>query len=315
VDESARPPERLRGRAGDLALHQATRARTARGENYYDAVGVELQARGYPTGSVFNWRTPFPVLVLARIPPAWGRAILFTIGIAVVVLGYLWLSVESGRTTAAWGALLLLGGVLPCPVNGLTVMSELWAGALIALSVVCYGHRWPAAGKVTALLALFCRELAAPYWVVCIGLAIRYRQWREAVGLALGLFAYAAFYTWHLREVLPRIQPGAPTHAGSWIALGGLPFVLATVQMNGFLFFLPIATAAVYPVAAALGFASWTSLAGQRAGLTAGAYVAAFAVVGQPFNQYWGSVTAPLLCLRVARCPLALRALWQRATF
>jgi hypothetical protein len=255
------------------------------------------------------------VWAIARLPsPAWGRAILVAIGIGVVILGFGLLAAEGGRATAAWGAFLLLGGVLPCFVDGLAVMSELWAGALVALSVVCYGRRWPAAGQVAAVLALFVRELAAPYWVVCMGLAIRQRQWRDAGRLALGLLAYAAFYAWHAREVFARIQPGAAAHATSWIAFGGLPFVLTTVQMNGFLLFLPMAATAVYLVAAGLGFAGWTTLAGQRAGLTAAAYVVAFALVGQPFNQYWGSLIAPLLCLGVARCPLSLRDLWQRAS-
>src|SRR4029077_876671 len=110
-----------------------------------------------------------------------------------------------------------------------------------------------------------------------------------------------------------RIQPGDAAHAASWIAFGGLPFVLATVRMNGMLLILPIGATAVYLVAAALGFAGWTSAAGLRAGLTAAVYITAFAVVGQPFNQYWGSLIAPLLCLGVARCPLSLRDLWQRA--
>ena len=315
-DGSARPSgERPGGREGDIALHRATLARTAHGENYYDAVDAELRARRYPTRSLFNWRTPLPVWAIARMPsPAWGRAILVAIGIGVVVLGFGLLTAEGGRATAVWGAFVLLSGVLPCFVDGLAVMSELWAGALVALSVICYGRRWPATGSVTAVLALFVRELAAPYWVVCMGLAIRHRQWRDAGRLAVGLLAYAAFYAWHAREVLARIQPGAAAHAASWIAFGGPPFVLTTVHMNGLLFLVPMAATAVYLVAAALGFAGWTSPAGRRAGLTAAAYVVAFAVVGQPFNQYWGSLIAPLLCLGVARGPLSLRDLWRRAS-
>jgi len=299
---------------GDVALHQATLERTARGENYYDAVNVELRARRYPTRSIFNWRTPLPVWFMAHMPtPTWGRATLSAIGFAVVVLGFGLLAAESGRATAAWGAFLLLTGVLPCFVNGLAVMSELWAGALIALSVICYGWRWTAAGQATAVLALFFRELAAPYWVVCMGLAVRQRQWRDAGRLALGLVAYLAFYAWHAREVLARIQPGDAAHATSWIAFGGLPFVLTAVQMNGLLLLLPMGATVVYLVAAAIGFAGWRSPTAQRAGLTAAAYVAAFAVVGQSFNQYWGSIIAPLLCLGVAHGPLSLRDLWQRA--
>jgi hypothetical protein len=38
----------------------------------------------------------------------------------------------------------------------------------------------------------------------------------------------------------------------------------------------------------------------------AAACTAAFAVVGQNFNQYWGSLIAPLLCFGVARFPASL---------
>ena len=34
-----------------------------------------------------------------------------------------------------------------------------------------------------------------------------------------------------------------------------------------------------------------------------------FAVVGQPFNQYWGCLLAPLLALAAARCPWRMRDL------
>ena len=40
-----------------------------------------------------------------------------------------------------------------------------------------------------------------------------------------------------------------------------------------------------------------------------------FAVIGQSFNQYWGSLIAPLLCFGVARFPASLRDLWQVASF
>ena len=301
-------------RAGDLALHQATLARTVQGERYYDAVGVELRQRRYPTRSVFNWRTPLPVWLIARLPGlAWARAALAAIAISVMILASVLLARESGFPSAGWGACVLVSGLLPCLLDNLYVMSEIWSGALIALSVVCYGVRWTSAGQLTALLALLFRELAAPYYVVCVALAVWERRWRDVRRLGLGLAVYAAFYAMHVREVLARIHAGDAAHEASWVAFGGIPFVLATVQMNGVLLLLPQSVAAVYFVAAGVGFAGWTSPAGLRAGLTAAAYVVGFAVVGQPFNRYWGSLVAPLFCLGVARFPLSLRDLWRRA--
>ena len=42
---------------GDPALYRAEAERVDRGESYYDVLAEELPARGYPTRSVFNWRT------------------------------------------------------------------------------------------------------------------------------------------------------------------------------------------------------------------------------------------------------------------
>src|SRR4026209_2387691 len=56
----------------DQALHIATIARLHAGESYYVVVGDKLRRRGYPTASVFNWRTPALVRALA-FNPVLGR--------------------------------------------------------------------------------------------------------------------------------------------------------------------------------------------------------------------------------------------------
>jgi hypothetical protein len=100
--------------------------------------------------------------------------------------------------------------------------------------------------------------------------------------------------------------PNEVAHANGWLCLGGAPFVLAITQMNAYLLLLPQWVTALYLVAAMIGFASWNSPIGERMGLTAAAYLATFAFVGQPFNQYWGCMLAPMLCLGAARAPAAL---------
>ena len=52
---------------------------------------------------------------------------------------------------------------------------------------------------------------------------------------------------------------------------------------------------------------------GKRAGITVALFVIAFSFVGQSFNQYWGSMTAPLMCLGVARSLGTLKGLWKAA--
>ena len=86
----------------------------------------------------------------------------------------------------------------------------------------------------------------------------------------------------------PLIGPNDVAHTQGWVQFGGAGFVISTVQMNAYLLLLPQWVTAIYFALALLGFAGWTSQAGQRAGITAALYVVAFSFVGQSFNQYWG---------------------------
>jgi hypothetical protein len=76
--------------------------------------------------------------------------------------------------------------------------------------------------------------------------------------------------------------------------------------MNGYLLLLPQWVSAIYLPLAMLGFAGWNTTTGRRAGLTACAFVILFAFVGHSFNQYWGSLVAPLFTLGAAQAPTAL---------
>ena len=66
---------------------------------------------------------------------------------------------------------------------------------------------------------------------------------------------------------------------------------------------------------ALFGFAGWHSPSGQRAGIILAMYCLLFAVVGHDFNQYWGAMLTPALCLGFAQAPAALRDLWQAAGY
>ena len=62
-----------------------------------------------------------------------------------------------------------------------------------------------------------------------------------------------------------------------------------------------------------LGLAGWRTALGTRIGLSACMYVAAFSIVGQDFNRYWGFMIAPLFCFGIVRAPGALIDLWRAA--
>ena len=74
---------------GDVALYRAEADRIQAGEGYYQAIGTELCARGYPTRSVFNWRTPLPVWLLGKLPTVEsGKIILGGLALLLVLLGF-----------------------------------------------------------------------------------------------------------------------------------------------------------------------------------------------------------------------------------
>ena len=304
--------DRPREGRNDVDLYQAEVDRIAAGEGYYAAAAAELREFGYPTGSYFNWRTPLPMEWLGRLPsPLVGKLLLCGLSVVLILLGFELTAREGGRLASVIAALLLVGATLPCFLSNFYVMPVLWGGVLIAISVCALGlGRWKL-GVGCGIAAVFVRDLAGPYCVLALGLAVVQRRWKEAVGWFAGLCAYAAFFAAHVLAV-DGLRGGPDSGvASNWLQAGGAAFLISATQMNGFLLVLPQGISAVFFPLALLGLASWSGPAGRRAGLAALLYVILFAFIGQEINQYWGSLLAPLLALGAARSPLALRDLWQ----
>ena len=308
-----------RDEAGDVALYRAEVERIRAGQGYYEAAAAELTARGYPTRSVFNWRTPLPVWLLGKLPdPLLGKVLLGALGLAVIVLAFAALGQEGARhirsVEALACALLLTGPLLPTVLGELFVMPVLWAGVFIALSLCAYGTNRPWLGVAFGLAAVFFRELALPYCLLCAALAFWQGRRRELALWALGLLAWLVFFGLHCWQVSGLIAPDARAHRQGWLQLGGAGFVISTAQMNAYLLLLPQWVTALYLVAAMVGMAGWNTPFGTRVGLATCLFLMSFAVVGQSFNQYWGALIAPLLCFGVAQFPAALRDLCRAAT-
>jgi hypothetical protein len=301
---------------GDVALYRAEIARIHAGEDYYQVAGEELVARNYPTRSVFNWRTPLPMWLIGKLPAVvLGKMLLCGLALAVLLLAFEATSREEPNIyrRAAPLVVLLIGALLPCILGDLFVMPVLWAGTLIALSLCAYGVGQPALGVAAGLAAVFFRELALPYCVLAAALAWRHRRRRELAAWFAGLAAWAVFFglhAWHVHQIVP---PGALAHRQGWIQLGAAPFVLATVQANACLLLVPSWVTVLYFVAAMLGLAGWNTPMGERVGLSLCLFVAAFSIVGQDFNRYWGMMIAPLLCFGAVRAPISLWDLCRAA--
>jgi hypothetical protein len=293
--------------ANDVDLYNAEIHRIEQGEHYYSAASAELHARGYPTRSVFNWRTPLPMWLIGILPnELLGRIVIGALAALLLALSMHVMAREAGLRGATLCGLLLVGALMPCWLPRIYIMPVVWAGVLIALSWCFFAIEKPRWGIGLGIAALFVRELALPYCVVGVGLALVHRRWREVWLWSAGFLAYVVFYAWHVSEVLSRIGPNDHAHAAGWLQFGGAAFVISLAQMNVFLLLLPQWVTAIFLPLAMLGFASWNTAAGKRAGFTMCAFVILVAFIGQPFNQYWGSLFAPLLCLGAAQAPAAL---------
>jgi hypothetical protein len=279
---------------GDVALFETVVRRLRAGEAYYPAMGNELRQRGYPTASVFNWRTPFPLSAVAAFPK--GTAICFFALGVLAIAGTLMLLMSEAPEAMLIALLAQIGVTISLlKVPQFALMAEAWAGFLIAASVVAYGRRWWSAGAALGVLALLARELTAPYCVACGVMALSRKRWRESAVWAIGAALYSAFLLLHVWLVSAQLGPAELAHKQSWVQFGGLPFLLRIVSFSGWYDVLPIWSRAVGLVL--LVASVWATKAPRQLQVMVAAYLLFFSIVGQSFNQYWGLVTGPAFAL------------------
>lgn len=275
---------------GDAVLHLATIERIRAGSPYYEAVGAELRRLDYPATSIFNWRTPahFELVALLSVPLA--RLVLRVLTIAVLVLIP---AALAGRSRVVTGlALFSCAGALATAVQPQAVVAgEVWAGVLIAWSICAYYRGLDLAGAAAGIAAVFMREIAAPYCLACGLVALCRRRTAETALWMTSGAAYLAYFAYHAMQVRAHQLPGDLTQAESWLRWNGLAFIVSTAKVNAWLGEAPQWLVVICVIVAIAGV--WSRMPVQvRASLAA--YVMLFAVAGQPFNFYWGYVTAPV---------------------
>ncbi len=302
------PPAPPGSGVGDLETYRQIVGRLKAGEAYYPAAHSVLIANGYGTQSVFNWRTPIWPWLQAAVS---GQLVL--IGIAASALALAWLRFRrlGGTDFALVAAGALCLNLCFVVADGAGAFAEFPAGLLILVSVLAYGLGWRWAGVVAGLAALFVRELAAPYLVICLVLAAREKRWSEVAALLVGLVVYGAFFAWHAGQVAAQLGPLDRAYPDSWLALGGLRFMLEASAFNGLLVALPFwVSAIVVPLA----FAGLLVSREVRSIATVALYLGAFLFVGKPFNTYWGAMVTPTLMLGLPWALAAVKSLrWSSA--
>lgn len=290
---------------GDFALYARIAGRVAKGESYYAAALDEQRRDNYPT-------RPF---VAVRQPTlAWLQALIGTDGVrlieaALVVACLIALQLRLGTLVsmperlAAIVILTLGGAAVAAPLAGL--VHELWAGLWLTLALLVYRPErwWPA--LLAATLALAVRELAVPFVLLWLALALVSRRWAEAAALAALLAVFAGGMGLHYFAVSAEGLPGDRASQG-WGGLAGygLP-LMALCRLTG-LTFLPMVIGAPLAILPLLG---WASLGG-RTGLFASLWFAGLftmvALFARPENFYWVQLGLPAYGIGLAFAPRAL---------
>ena len=290
-----------RGGGGDAATYQQIVDRMQSGSDFYAATGAVLRSRNYPVASVFNWREPLLAAAIAFLSERVAMLVLATLAVSLVMRA-------RPLLRGVLGVLPILPAVVMVTIYDAMFYAELWAGLCIGHAAVSYARNGPRSGVAWAVAALFFRELAAPFCVVAGVRALWRRDRSEITAWAFGGLAFVAYYGWHVSQVLSHIQAGDAAHSQSWLAFGGLPFLLhAFRNASGVMVGLPPYLFGVLMTFAVSAWWSPTMTWHVRAGVVA--YAVFFLLCGHPFNGYWGLTVAPLFGLWLAHAQIGIAAL------
>ena len=294
----------------DAKMYRRVVQRVQAGENYYSALGDELRKGHYTAGSVFNWRSPFHLVAFAVITEPAGRWVLAAAALAASVMA----SLATQRTGGPGIAQFIVTGlaVSECFLFNFDfdLVSEVWSGVLILISITAYVFGWWRVGVVSGILALLWRELALPYVVAGAAIAAWRKRKLEFVWWVAGLGVWTGYYLVHLHLAASHIT-SADTVGQGWIRFGGTRFLLATTRIS-LLAASPAWVSAILLPLMLLGLAGWKGDIGIRAGLVVAVYMTVFSIFGVPaVDFYWGAITNPLLAFGLVWSVPALRDLFR----
>jgi hypothetical protein len=308
---AAEKPPRAKG---DLALYARIADRMAAGEGYYAAAMDEQRASNYPTKPFVAVRQPTLAWLQTLIGVAGVRYLEFGLVLACLWAAHQALSrVATVSLPERLGALMLLvfgGAAVLAPRAGL--IHELWAGLCLTLALLLYRPErwWPALLAAAAAIAV--RELAVPFVLLWLALALAARRWSEAAGVAALLVLFAAGMTGHYVAVEAGRLASDPASPG-WDAMIGFGLPLMALSRLTGLMLLPVTAAAPLALLPLIG---WVGIGG-RLGLfallwSAGTFTM-IALFARPDNFYWAQLALPAYGVGLAFAPRALAELVQRA--
>jgi hypothetical protein len=194
---------------------------------------------------------------------------------------------------------------LPMAPPVLALFTEVWAG-LILLGAFLVPASWPRTRIAASTMAVLVRELAG---LGCLVLLVRH--WRERRTIGVASVVIVLYYAMHWTAVVHAQQPGdlAPE---SWIALGGVPFLVRTFDLSPLGLLWPTVGPWLWGLVLLAMLAS--SRVPRELRITVALYFVAFLIIGRSpgpqfdGNYYWGAVIVPTQVLAVVRWLRTLRA-------
>lgn len=298
---------------GDMALYARIAARVAGGEGYYAAALAEHRASGYPTRPFVTVRLPTLALTQAAIGAAgvrWLALALTAAGIAAL----LWRAPQLGTWEERIIAAALLGaggGAALSPVAAYD--HDFIAGLLLTLALFAYRPRKWGLALAAAAAALAVRELAAPFLILWLVLALAGRRRNEALAIAALLAVFAAGLWVHAQMVVEGRLPGDLASQG-WSALAGYRVPLAGLAELTGLRHLPPPLSAPLAILPLIGWAGLGGRMGMFATLWFAGLATMMALFARSANYYWIELALPAYACGLAFAPRALIELFGRVT-
>lgn len=296
----------------DLFLHESVVAAVRAGGDYYTATATAMRAAGPVANAMTLFRLPALALVEAWLP-AGAEAILLVLVAAIIAAGwYHRLRRSFARPAPRLLVLVLaLGGMTAVVRTDLASFHQLWAGMLIALSLLArLPGRWIEAVAL-GMIAMLLEPVAALYVAIMALLAGRDGARSEAIGWGIAMMAFAAVFTLHYYTVR---QVAGPLDMRALTA--GTPdpglFITAMLRSTA-LGLVPAWGAAPLVILALFGWAAWREPLARRVLVTIGGYAVLMSVFGRADPLYCGLMIAPLLLIGLAFVPDAVRDLVHAA--
>lgn len=287
----------------DIDLYRLIVRGVRQGGNYYDVAVAAQATHGYPVLPASTIRTPVLIWLLAAVGTTAAYGLLLILVGAGCVGALVRFEVLAGSRLRWIGSLLVLAlslALIAAPSS--VYFQESWALALMLLALVSRTARrwWPCVAL--GLLAALMRELAAPFLVAMLAMAIVEHRRREAAAWLGAIAVFVTAYAAHMWLAHRAVESwtGLAQHSQGWVRFGGWPLVVDMVRNTTPLMIAPYWLAAAIAALALYGWMTCANTLGLRFGATCAAFMIPFMVVGRDQNVYWGLLFAPLLLPGVA---------------